>query len=75
MVPFWVPTIIRHLLFRLPKKRHNFDNHPDKELLLMMALVIEDVGSSDRCGCSAKRVLALLSIRSWFFWVLLRGLI
>ena len=29
MVPFWVPIIIRHLLFRVPKKRDpNFDNHP-----------------------------------------------
>ena len=29
MVPFWVPIIVRHLIFRVPKKRdHNFDNHP-----------------------------------------------
>ena len=29
MVPAWVPIIIRHLIFRVPKKRdHNFDNHP-----------------------------------------------
>ena len=27
-VPFWVPIIIRHLLFRVPKKDPNFDNHP-----------------------------------------------
>ena len=28
-VPFWVPIIIRHLLFRVPKKGpYNFDNHP-----------------------------------------------
>ena len=26
-VPFWVPIIIRHLLFRVPKKA-NFDNYP-----------------------------------------------
>ena len=29
MVPFWIPIIIRHLIFRVPKKiDHNFDNHP-----------------------------------------------
>ena len=30
MVPFWVPSIIRHLIFRVPKKErnHNSDNHP-----------------------------------------------
>ena len=28
MVPFWVPIIVRHLIFRVPKKDHNFDNHP-----------------------------------------------
>ena len=28
MVPFWVPTIIRHPLFRVPKRDLNFDNHP-----------------------------------------------
>ena len=29
MVPFWIPIIIRHLIFRVPQKRdHNFDNHP-----------------------------------------------
>ena len=29
-IPFWVPIIIRHLLFRVPKGDHNFDNHPHK---------------------------------------------
>ena len=29
MVPFWIPIIIQHRIFRVPKKRdHNFDNHP-----------------------------------------------
>ena len=28
MVPFWVLSIIRHLLFRGPKRDHNLDNHP-----------------------------------------------
>ena len=28
MVPFWVPIIIRHLLFRYPKRDLNFDNYP-----------------------------------------------
>ena len=27
-VPFWVPTIIRHLIFRVSKKNHQVDNHP-----------------------------------------------
>ena len=26
--PFWIPVIIWHLIFRIPKKVHNFDNHP-----------------------------------------------
>ena len=30
MVPFWVPSIIRHLAFRGARKDHNFDNHPYK---------------------------------------------
>ena len=29
MVPFGVPIIIRHLLFRVPKRDHNIDNHPN----------------------------------------------
>ena len=28
MVPFWVPLIIWHLIFRIPKRDNNFDNHP-----------------------------------------------
>ena len=28
MVPFCISTIIRHLIFRVPKRKHNFDNHP-----------------------------------------------
>ena len=28
MVRFWIPNIIRHLIFRVPKRDHNFDNHP-----------------------------------------------
>ena len=31
MVPFWVLIIIRHLLFRVPKKRDlTFDNYPNE---------------------------------------------
>ena len=26
-VPFWVPIIIRHLVFRVPKRDPNFDSH------------------------------------------------
>ena len=28
MVPFWVPSIVRPQIFRVPKRDHNFDNHP-----------------------------------------------
>ena len=28
IVPFWIPIIIRHLIFRVPTRNHNFDNHP-----------------------------------------------
>ena len=28
MAPFGVPNIVRHLLPRVPKTDHNFDNHP-----------------------------------------------
>ena len=40
MVPFWVPIIIRHLIFRVPKKKdHNSDNHPYK-LQASIAIVL-----------------------------------
>ena len=26
-VPVWVLIVIRHLVFRVPKRDHNFDNH------------------------------------------------
>ena len=32
MVPFWIPMIMRHLVFRVPKKGHNFDNRPPIQL-------------------------------------------
>ena len=28
MVPFWVPIILRHLKFRVPKRDHSFDIPP-----------------------------------------------
>ena len=28
MVPLWVLNVTRHLVFRVPKRGHNFDNHP-----------------------------------------------
>ena len=28
MVPFWIPIIIRHRIFRVLQRDHNFDNHP-----------------------------------------------
>ena len=28
MAPFWFPLIVRHLIFRVPPKKHNFDNPP-----------------------------------------------
>ena len=37
MAPFWVPIIIRHLIFRVPQKGdQNFDNYP---YISLMALV------------------------------------
>ena len=26
MVPFWIPIMIRHVIFRIPKKDHNYLN-------------------------------------------------
>ena len=26
--PFLIPNIIRHLIVRVPRRGHNFDNHP-----------------------------------------------
>ena len=34
MVPFWVPIIERHLLFRVSKRDHNFNNHPYESCIL-----------------------------------------
>ena len=34
MVPFWIPTTIRHLIFRVPKRDRNFDNHPNVHTFL-----------------------------------------
>ena len=31
MVPFLFPVIILHLIFRVPKRDHNFDNYPGIE--------------------------------------------
>ena len=28
VVPFWIPIVIRHLIFGVSKKDQNFDNHP-----------------------------------------------
>ena len=28
MLPFSIPIIIRHPIFRVPKRDHHFDNHP-----------------------------------------------
>ena len=33
MVSFWVPNMVRHLIFRVPKRDQNFDNHPCKQTL------------------------------------------
>ena len=33
MVPFWIPIIIQHIIFRVPQKRgHDFDNHPNVDV-------------------------------------------
>ena len=39
MVPFWVPIIVRHLIFRVPKRDHNFDNHPDPFLRVLASRI------------------------------------
>ena len=31
MVPFWVLSIVRHLVFRDPKGDHSVDNHPYRD--------------------------------------------
>ena len=36
-VPFWIPNIIRHLIFRVPKRDPNFDNHPYEPYLMLRA--------------------------------------
>ena len=33
MVFFWIPIIVWHLIFRVPKKGQNFDNHPHDPIL------------------------------------------
>ena len=38
MVPFWVLNIIRHLVFRGPKRDHNFDNRPHDWRLMELAM-------------------------------------
>ena len=44
MVLFWIPTILLHLIVRVPKKgRMNFDNHPNgahKERLKTLGLFL-----------------------------------
>ena len=30
MVRFWVLSLVQHLVFRRPKRDHNFDNHPNR---------------------------------------------
>ena len=48
MVPFWVLNIVRHLIFRVPKKErdHNFDNHPCAFLAqnLLKAIILHTFG-------------------------------
>ena len=46
MVPFWVLRIIRHLVFRGPKRDHNLDNHPG--LCHCVNLLFRSWGPSDQ---------------------------
>ena len=41
--PFWIPITIWHLIFRVPQKGHDFENHPYVD------------GSLHACGPSADR--------------------
>ena len=45
MVPFWVLSIIRHLVFRDPKGHHSFDNHPCNKTqpFGILAEVVQDI--------------------------------
>ena len=40
MVPFWFLSIIWHLVFRVPKGDHNFDNHPYSSIVIILVVVI-----------------------------------
>ena len=34
MVPFGIPIIIRHLIFRVHQRDHHFDNHPYRDAFI-----------------------------------------
>ena len=55
MVPFLVPIIIRHLLFRVPKRDHNFDNHPDLKVWALHATSPEDFLGDALTSAAGKR--------------------
>ena len=41
MVPFWVPSIIRHLMFRVyPKRDSNFDNYHVLQVVTALATML-----------------------------------
>ena len=34
IVPFWIPIKVRHLIFRVPKRDHTFDNYTHDPLIV-----------------------------------------
>ena len=45
MVPFWVPILIRGLIFRVPKRDHNFDIHPYRVNIVVIRVRVSSSGS------------------------------
>ena len=50
MVPFWVPNIVRHLLFRVPKRDPSFENHPYNYICIATGLRMSGKAESSRVG-------------------------
>ena len=70
LVPFWIPIIIRHLIFRVPKRDHNFDNHPQifsiweqTQLLLAISCRINATGTSGASHEAVSQQLLLVERR------------
>ena len=61
MVPFGVLCILRQLKISVPKRDHNFDNHPYTGCLSMML----QANSLRQAACSDGVFLLLYEIRLW----------